>query len=451
MFRPAVQVEKKGAKRRRQNKDGRHSVLFRKIRLLVGIAVASAALFGQAKEWIDRGEYELVAEQIGKATDPAKKLELLNQWKQKYPNTKFGWERLGAYLVTYQQLQKGKEMFDIAKEMSAADPKNFTGPYYITLLVLSMGSTDPAVLEDGEKAANTMLSNLDEYFSAAKKPQGAADDAWAKQKADAQMKALQALVYVSTVKKDWPAVEERISNLLKVAPKNAMASYQLGTAILSQRKQEKQALAIYHFARACALEGEGAAPAAQKQQVCDYFGRVYPQYRGDKKGMDELKAKAAAEVFPPTDFAIKTKQQEDMEGLEELKKTNPQLAMWVQMKQELQGPGSAAYVEQIKDAALPKFKGKVVSMDPAVNPKKIVVGISDASAPEITLEIADKGFLPGSVEPGTELEFEGVGKTFTADPFNLTVEVEKEKITGWTGKPVAAKKAAPKGVVRKKK
>ena len=58
-------------------KDGRHSVLFRKSRLLVGIALATAALFGQATDWVDRGEYELVAEQIGKATDPAKKLELL--------------------------------------------------------------------------------------------------------------------------------------------------------------------------------------------------------------------------------------------------------------------------------------------------------------------------------------------------------------------------------------
>jgi hypothetical protein len=337
--------------------------------------------------------------------------------------------------------------------MSAADPKNFTGPYYITLLVLSMGSQDAAVLEDGEKAANTMLSNLDEYFSAAKKPAGAADDAWGKQKADAQLKAMQVLVYTATVKKDWPQVEQRISNMLKVTPKNAMLSYQLGSAILSQRKQEKQVMAIYHFARACGLEGEGAAPAAQKQQVCDYFGRVYPQYRGDKKGMDEFKAKAVAEVFPTADLVIKTKQQEDMEGLEELKKTNPQLAMWVQMKAELTGAGGAAYSEQLKGAALPKFKGKVVSMDPPNNPKKIVVGISDASAPEITIEIDEKGFLPGKVEPGTELEFEAVGKEFTADPFNLTVVAEKEKVTGWTGKatgPAAVKKATPKAAVKKK-
>ena len=48
-----------------------------------------------------------------------------------------------------------------------------------------------------------------------------------------------------------------------------------------------------------------------------------------------------------------------------------------------------------------------------------------------------------------------VGKDFTADPFNLTVTAEKDKITGWTGKatgPVkATPKAAPKAAVKKKK
>jgi len=423
-------------------------VLFKKTRLLVGIAVAAATLFAQQPEWIDRGEYELVAEQIAKATDPAKKIELLNQWKQKYPNSKFGWQRLGQFLVTYQQLNKAKEMFDTAKEMTAADPKSFMGPYYVTLLVLSMGSQDPAILEDGEKAANTILTNLDTFFGAAAKPQGVADDAWGKQKADAQLKALQVRVLTATVKKDPAQIEARIVELLKVTPKNAMASYQLGSAIIAQKKVERQAEAIYHFARACGLDGEGAAPANQKATVCSYFERVYPQYRGDKKGMDELKAKAAGEVFPEVPFIIKTKQQEDIEQLEELKKTNPQLAIWVQMKQELSGPGGAAYSEQLKGAALPKFKGKVVSHEPAMNPKKIVVGISDASAPEITLEIDEKGFLPGKVDPGTELEFEGVGKEFTADPFNLTVTVEKEKITGWTGKAAPVTK---KATTRKKK
>lgn len=427
-------------------------MLFRITKLVTGLAIAGGLIFGQAqKNWKDRGEYELVAEQIAKAADPAKKLELLNQWKAKYPATDFSWERLGQFLVTYQQLGKAAEMLGVAKEMSAADPKNFTGPYYVVLLLQSMQSQDPGVLADGEKAANTLLSGLDEFFAADKKPQGAADDAWLKQKEDARLKALNALIYVSTVKKDWPQVEVRVSNLIKHNPANAQASYQLGTAILTQRKVERQAQAIYHFARACGMSGEGALPAAQKQQVCDYFGRIYPQYRGDKSGMEELKAQAVSNPFPPQDFAIKTKQQEQFEQLEKLKETNPQLAIWVQLKQALAGADGASYfASSLKDAALPKLKGKVVSHEPATNPKKIVVGITDASAPEITIEIEDKAFLPGKADPGTEIEFESVGKDFTAEPFNLTVLADKDAISGWPGK-AAGPAPARKAPVRKKK
>jgi hypothetical protein len=302
-----------------------------------------------------------------------------------------------------------------------------------------------------------LLSGINDYFADAKKPAGVDPAAWTKQKADVQNTAWQTILFVSNQKKDPALIEDRLRKFIDFNPANAEAAYKLGAAILGQKKAERQPEALWQVARACALTGAGELPAANKKAVCDYLNRVYPQYRGDKKGLDKLMADAAATPFAPAGFAIKTKQQEDVEQLENLKQSNPQLALWVQLKQELTGANAAANFESnLKGAALPKLKGKLVSMDPAVNPKKIVVGISDASAPEITIEIDDKGFLPGKVEPGTELEFEAVGKEFTADPFNLTVVAEKEKITGWTGKatgPAAGKKAAPKGggVVKKKK
>jgi len=107
----------------------------------------------------------------------------------------------------------------------------------------------------------------------------------------------------------------------------------------------------------------------------------------------------------------------------------------------------------LKDAKLPKLKGKLVSHEPATNPKKLVIGISDAALGEVTLVVAEKGFLPGKMEPGGEIEFEGVGKEFVKDPFMVTLEIEKESISGWTGTPAAkaAPKRAPVKAVRKKK
>ncbi len=429
-------------------------VFFWKTLLVIGLAAGLA--LGQEPSWVDRGEYELVVEQIGKATDPAKKLELLNQWKTKYPKTAFAMQRLGQFLGTYQQLGKAAEMLGVAREIAAADTKNFTGPYYIALLTTSMQTTDPATLAEGEKAANLLLSNIGEYFAEAKKPAGVDAAAWNKQKADVQNTAWATLLYVSNASKNPATIEATLRKFIDFNPANAEAAYKLGAAILGQKKAERQPEALWQVARACALTGAGELPAANKKAVCDYLNRVYPQYRGDKKGLDKLMADAAATTYAPAGFAIQTKQQEDIAQLEDLKRTNPQLALWVQLKQELTGPTAAANFEMnLKGAAIPKLKGKLVSMEPALNPKKLVIGVSDATTPEITIILEENAAFKGKAEPGIEIEFEGIGKDFSVDPFNLTVEAERAQIIGWPTPGVAgaapaakkgggAKKAAPK-------
>ena len=430
-------------------------VFFWKTLLVMGLAAGLA--IGQEPSWVDRGEYELVVEQIGKATDPAKKLELLNQWKTKYPKTAFGMQRLGQFLGTYQQLGKAADMLGVAKEIAAADPKNFTGPYYIALLTTSMQTTDPATLAEGEKAANQLLSGIGEYFADAKKPSGVDAAAWNKQKVDVQNTAWATIMYASTASKNPTTIEATLRRFIDFNPANAEAAYKLGAAILGQTKAERQPEALWQVARACALSGAGELPAANKKAVCDYLNRVYPQYRGDKKGLDKLMANAAATPYAPADFAIQTKQQEDIAQLEDLKKSNPQLALWVQLKQEMTGPSAVDNFEKsLKGAGVPKLKGKLVSFEPALNPKKLVIGVSDATTPEITIILEEGAAFKGKADLGIEIEFEGTGKEFTSDPFNLTVEAERAQVAGWPTPGVAgaapaakkaggaAKKAAPK-------
>jgi hypothetical protein len=110
----------------------------------------------------------------------------------------------------------------------------------------------------------------------------------------------------------------------------------------------------------------------------------------------------------------------------------------------------------VKEFALPagvqgvsKFKGKLVAAIPPKNPKQLKVAIADAVTAEVTLVFEEP--LVGSAPVGTDLEFEGAGTAFTADPFNLTMDVENDKLVGWpvqagpAGKKAApaAKKAAP--------
>jgi len=109
------------------------------------------------------------------------------------------------------------------------------------------------------------------------------------------------------------------------------------------------------------------------------------------------------------------------------------LTMWKNLKAELTGANGAAYFESsMKGAQVPTLRGKVVSMTPALKPKTVVMALEDGTTPDATLKFETA--LPGKVDAGTELSFEGVPESYTTSPFMVTFAVDKDKLHGWTGK-----------------
>ncbi len=426
---------------------------------IVGMAVTAAlglGLWAQApqKNWKDRAEYDLFAS-ITKETNNQKKLELLNTWKEKYAATDFKPERLALYLSTYQALNKGPEMLATAKEMVALDPKNMQGLYWICAFTLN--NTAAEQLDAGDKAAKSMLANLDATFAADKKPAAVSEENWKKERTSIEVLGYTTLGWVGMTRKENDAAETALVKSLALNPVNAQVSYWLGTVLL--RQPAKQGLGLYHIARAATLEGPGALDPATRGQLQTYLQKVYAQFHGDSSGLDDLKAKAKAEAMPPADFKIKTAVEIATEKEEEFKKSNPMLAMWMNIKKELSSPNGEQYFESsVKGALLPggaggvqRFKGKVIEHKPAKNPKEIVLGISDATTREVTLKL-ETPFLVGKADPGTDIEFEGVVSGFAKDPFMVTFDVEKkEQISGWPAPAPPAKKAAAKKAAPKKK
>jgi len=436
-------------------------VLLNSLKGFAGVVLAVVFALGamaQApqKNYKDRAEYDLYSS-ILKETNAQKKLELLNQWKEKYPTTDFKTERLGLYLTTYQGLNKGPEMLSTAKEMVANDPKNMQGLYWVAMFTLN--NTSPDQLDAGQKAAQGLLANLDELFAASKKPATVSEDAWKKERGSIEALAQTTLGWVGMTRKENEPAAAAFRKALELNPNGAQVSYWLGSVLL--RKAETQGEGLYHIARASVLEGPGALDANTKNQLTAYLQKVYAQYHGDSSGLDELKAKAKESPMPPADFKVKRADEVAAEKEEEFRKTNPVMALWMSIKKELTGPNSDAYfASSVKDAHLPggamgvqKFKGKVIEHKPARNPKEIVLGMSDATTREVTLKL-ETPFLTGKADPGTEIEFEGVVSGFTKDPFMVTFDVEKkEQIAGWPAPAPPAKKAvgAKKTAAKKKK
>lgn len=425
--------------------------------LILG-ALCSAT--GLAQEWKDRAEYDLVVESIGKEQNPKTKLGLINQWKEKYPNTNFKDTRHNLYVVTYQQLGDAKGMKAACEDWLKDNPKALLAYYWMNLLTISLNDTSPDALATGDRVGKGLLSILDETFAPAKKPENIAADAWAAQKVEMAGIANKTLGWVAMQKNQNEAAENYFLESLKHAPNDAAVSLWTGTVIAKQRKLEKQSAALFHFIRAGSRDGQGALPAEQKKTVSAYFEKSYVNFHGDRGGLDEIVAMAKNSAIPPADFKIESKDEILIKQEEELKRTQPILALWVGIKRELSGANGPAYFENFKGTLVPggvvvgetkveKFKGTVVSSTPANRPKEVVLGLSSADMSEVTIRFETP--MPNPIAPGTELEFSGVPVSYTADPFMLVFDVEKEDVNGWPKpEPPARKAPAKKGAGKKK-
>ena len=410
-----------------------------------------------ASQWKD-GEYPLY-DAYTKATDNAKKLDALNAWQQKFPESALKATRVQLFLATYQALNQFDKVLETGNEILASDPKNIAALWALTTGVQHIEKPTAEQLAIGEKAAQALATKFDEL-----KPAAASDADWAKGRPEIQGTAYVALGWIAQQRKDNAAAEKAYIESLRISPNNADVSYRLGSLIIVQRNLDTYPTGLFHIARAASLTGTGSIPEPNRKKIDDYLVARYTSFHGSAEGLDEVRKLATATALPPEGFKIKSNAEIANEKEEEFKKSNPMLALWMSVKKELAGPSGADYFEKsVKGFALPagvqgvaKFKGKLVAAIPPKNPKQLKVAIADAVTPEITLVFEEP--LVGSAPVGTELEFEGAGTAFTSDPFNLTMDVENDKLVGWPvqagpagkkGAPGAAKKAPPAAAPKK--
>jgi tetratricopeptide (TPR) repeat protein len=384
----------------------------------------------QQKQWKDRAEYDLF-EAARKEQDPKKKLDALNTWKQKYPATDYEEERLLMFTQTYQQLGDAANMYDSALALLQKNPNNIQGLYFITTLTTSMADTSPAKLANGEKYAKALLDAV----GTLKKPENMAEEAWNKELDALRVVAHMTLGWVAMQRKNYAAAEEQFRQVLKMNPHNGQASYWLATVIIAQRDPDKQSEAFFHFARAGHYTGEGAMPEAARKQVADYLNKVYVSFHGDDSGLADLIAMAQKSAFPPPGLKIKSKEEIAFEKEEELKKKDPELALWLNLKKLLTAPdGEQYFANSMRNTKVTGLRGYLVSATPPDRPNTLVLALSERGGRgEVTI-ILDQPFRY-SAPRGTPLRFEGVAKSFTKEPFMLTFEAEQESIQGWPPPP----------------
>jgi tetratricopeptide (TPR) repeat protein len=370
----------------------------------------------------DQIEYGLMTD-FNKEADPGKKLPILDQWTEKYPDTAFKQERNYYYIDTY------------SKVAAKGVQPNAT----------------PDAVDAAQKAAQTLIDKADTLFAAGNKLPNVTDAQWAQAKAAVVAQAHGTLATLATNKKDYPAAEAEYKKLIAADEGNAMWYYYLGTAILSEKKVDRYPEVIYLYARAVSLTGPGAIKdEAVKKPISEYLNKIYNNYHGSMTGLDEVKAKSLTAPLPPADFHIESITEISMKAnssAEEFAKTFPEIMVWRGLKDQLTGAGGDDYfAKNMKDAEIAGLKGKVVSQN---GQKELTISMDYATPEtekkaELTMKFETP--LKGTVDPGTILTFAAVPESYTKDPFMLVVTAEKAKVEGLgdaAGAP-EVKKAAPK-------
>lgn len=413
---------------------------------LTGLLGPAPAMFGQAaapsstapqKNWKDRAEYDLY-DSITKDTNPKTRLDKLKEWESKYPTSEWADTRVQALLTTYAALNDGKNVFEEAKKILAMDANNFTAHYYEMLFTQPLYTANPSgskdILDEGEKAAKAVIAGIE------MPPPGVAADQWAKLRPQVEVLAYKNVGFIEMQRMNWADAETNLQKALMLTPDDAAVDFQMGTAIASEKKVDRIPIALFYFARAATLDGPTALPAAGKQQAMTYTQKQYKNFHGSDQGFNDLVAAAKANPTPPADFKIKNaneiaaaEQQDEAAWAQ----AHPQENTWKNLKMALSAPDGSMYFDMgMKGAMLPTLKGKVVKLEPETKPKTLLValedGKSDGTMADATLKF--EMALPGKVDVGTELTFEGVGESFTQSPFMLTMTVDKDNLHGWTGK-----------------
>jgi len=372
----------------------------------------------------DQGEYD-IAQAAGKETDPVKKLDLLHQWEQKYPDSDF----------------KETRMVQIASVESQ-----------IAMKALAAGAT-PADQDAALKAAQDLIDNLNKYLAPENKPAAATDDQWAQAKHTIELQAHSVIAAVAAAKKDDGKAEAEYRKVLALDPNSASTAYSLGTLIYRQKKIERIPEALFWISRAIEISGAEALTPQGKAAADKFLKQAYEGYHGSDTGLDDLKKIASTATTMPPDFKIES--QVDIAKKEEgnaaaFSAAHPDIALWRQIRDALKADDGAAYFEKVKGAEIPPqdgafkmFNAKVVSQP---SPKEILASVDNAAG-DVTLKFENP--LKGTIDPGTAFKFKGVVESYTKEPYMLTLTADKEDIDGlpataFAATPTTPRKRAPK-------
>jgi hypothetical protein len=393
----------------------------------------------ETPNWKDRQEYDLFIK-MSETVDPNARLELLNSWQDKYPQSKVAALRLRYYIATLAIVaqttaDKRQLLLDKCRELVKLDSKDMNALYQAAVWGPIVGGASPSsdLLSEVDAAAKGFISGAEAAFALAKKPTGISDADFIKAKSFQLSVAHNALAWEAMIKNDLPTADTEYKASLTANPEQGTTAAQYAKFLYDQKRYPE---ALFQYGRAAQYTGPGPAlqPAA-RSQLMSFFINTYKDFHGGTDGADQVLAQAKISALPPEKFYIESATEAAKKEAEELNTriaSDPRFGLWFTIRQNLTGDqGDIFFNQRVKGALIPggaqgvrTFSGTVISLNSPDEPTKVLLAVDDSTKPDATLEFSKP--LPASaldkIKAGQKVEFSGVVGRYVKDPYMLTFQ-----------------------------
>ena len=373
----------------------------------------------QEKNYKDRAEYDVITKVYAEA-DPTKKLALLDEWTEKYPETDYHVERARFYLDSYQKTSQTAQAVEAAKTLLTKVPDDFTAHYVITLSSPYLGKADEQTVNDGVNAANAVLKLVDQQF--ANKPDTVAQAAWDNAKRGAVASSQLTIGWGRMQQKDNTAAEEAFREVLSIDPSRGQVSYWLGQVVLAQQDATKYDQAFISFARAALYDGPSSMPAEGRTQVLEYVQNLLRSNYGDEAYdlyWPKIEEMAKAGALPTARIELKSSEELQFEADQKSRQENPMLWTFKDLKASLLGSTGDGIWAELNGKLTPKMRLYVVSASPPERPATINLTSEQGGSTEVVLNLENRRRT--GLRTGSMLTIDGVASGLSKSPFRLTL------------------------------
>ncbi|HET8921708.1 MAG TPA: hypothetical protein VFN26_01785 [Candidatus Acidoferrum sp.] len=362
---------------------------------------------------------------------PATLIKCLDDFMSKYPNVSTELSKFvyPLYSQAYSQQKNYLKVMEYTDKQAALGDKVDAGvrfnAYYTHCAAYNAlisdpspegkkAATDAALAKAASAAAAAAMKTLDEV----KKPDGVADDAWAKQVTQFKIFLNGVAAQAATIAKDMPSAIAAYKAVLALNPDDAISSYRLGLAYNSATPPQPMD-AFWSIGRAVTSKG---ATQAQAAKVKDYLRKLIANYQGGTvcdsltdAELNELLQLAGSSVDRPSSYSIPS-----AAGLAAAQKDMTIASVIADLK----AGGDKAKLTWMAACGLefPEVPGKVIEVTPGTDSilLKIAFVTSDAEFEAATTPNMDVKVVgqpdAARVEKDSAIHFTGTLTAYDPDP-----------------------------------